>query len=158
MWHHLRALLPIKDRWYRTVTWVYYLYHLLWLSHMSLHLFITGLLASHKALVTASPRRYGVRLTVYVSCVFYVWQCILTIARDSNKLRKHIFSPPFNFLTFICWLHNLKSFWCILTKFVMHVTNDQFSDKFNNGWKKFTMFDLLRLFVFYVNTSTLWAQ
>ena len=25
---------------------------------------------------------------------------------------------------------------CILPKCVMHVTNDQFSDKFNNGWKK----------------------
>ena len=25
---------------------------------------------------------------------------------------------------------------CILPKFVMHVTNKQFMDKFNNGWKK----------------------
>ena len=28
---------------------------------------------------------------------------------------------------------NFKSFSCILFKFVMHVANNQFSDKFNNG-------------------------
>ena len=31
---------------------------------------------------------------------------------------------------------NLKKLSCILFKFVMHVTNDQFSAQFNNGWKK----------------------
>ena len=37
-----------------------------------------------------------------------------------------------------CERDNLKSFSCIIFKFViyMHVTNNQFSDKFNNGWKK----------------------
>ena len=39
-------------------------------------------------------------------------------------------------LTFTCGRDNLKSFSCILPKFVMHVTNDHFSDKFNNGRKK----------------------
>ena len=39
-------------------------------------------------------------------------------------------------LTFTCGRDNLKSFSCILLKFVMLVTNDQFSDKFNNGRKK----------------------
>ena len=39
-------------------------------------------------------------------------------------------------LTFTCGHDNLKKFSCILPKFVMHVTNDQFSDKFNNDWKK----------------------
>ena len=34
-----------------------------------------------------------------------------------------------------CERDNLKSFTCILFKFVKHVTNKQFSDKFNNGWK-----------------------
>ena len=33
----------------------------------------------------------------------------------------------------------------------MHVTNDQFSDKLNNGRKKIKMADLLRFFAFYVN-------
>ena len=28
----------------------------------------------------------------------------------------------------------------------MHVTNDQFSDKFNNGRKKFTMADYIAIF------------
>ena len=40
----------------------------------------------------------------------------------------------------------------------MHVTNDQFSDKFNNGRKKKKMADLLRFFTFYVNNLTLWAR
>ena len=31
------------------------------------------------------------------------------------------------------WANNLKSFSCFLPKFVLHVTNDHFSDKFNNG-------------------------
>ena len=56
------------------------------------------------------------------------------------------------------WQHNFKSFPCILSKFVMHVTNDQFSDKFNNGQKKLKMADLLRFFAFYVNSLTLLAR
>ena len=32
-----------------------------------------------------------------------------------------------------CWRDILKSFSGILFKFVMHVTYNQFSDKFNNG-------------------------
>ena len=55
------------------------------------------------------------------------------------------------------WGDNLKSCSHILFKFVMHVTNDQFSDKFNNGRKK-KMADLLRFFTFYVNNLTLWAR
>ena len=43
-------------------------------------------------------------------------------------LFKSIISP--------CGHDNLKSFSCIFPKFVMYVTNDQFSDKFDNGWKK----------------------
>ena len=49
-----------------------------------------------------------------------------------------------NFLHFMsiiypCECDNLKGFSCIFPKFVMHVTNDQFSDRFNNeknqnGW------------------------
>ena len=40
-----------------------------------------------------------------------------------------------------CGRDNFKSFSCILPKFVMHVMNDQFSDKFNNGQKKFNYCD-----------------
>ena len=50
----------------------------------------------------------------------------------------------------------LKSFLCILPKSVMHVTSDQFTDKFNNGRKK--MADLLRFFAFYFNNLILWAR
>ena len=39
------------------------------------------------------------------------------------------------------------------SKFVMQVTSDQFSDKFNNGWKKVRMADLLRFSHF---TSIIW--
>ena len=35
-----------------------------------------------------------------------------------------------------CGRDNLKSFLCIIFKSVMHATNNQFSDKFNDGWKK----------------------
>ena len=38
-------------------------------------------------------------------------------------------------LAFTCGRDNLNSFSCIPPKSVMHVTNDQFSDKFNIGWK-----------------------
>ena len=64
-------------------------------------------------------------------------------------------SSPASALTFTCGRDNLKSFSCILPKFVTHVTNDQFSYKFQNGWKKFKMADLLRFFDFYVNNLTL---
>ena len=43
-----------------------------------------------------------------------------------------------NNLTLITW-----SFSCIVLKFVMHVTTKQFSDMFDNDWKKFKMADLL---------------
>ena len=57
-----------------------------------------------------------------------------------------------------CVLDNLKNFTCIIFKFLMHVTNKQFSDKFNNGWKRFKMADILRFFAFHVNILTLWAR
>ena len=40
----------------------------------------------------------------------------------------------------------------------MHVTNNQLSDKFNNGWEKNQNADLLAFFAFYVNNLTLWPQ
>ena len=42
----------------------------------------------------------------------------------------------FYWIIWPCGRDNLKSFSCILFKFVMHITNKQFSDKFNNGCKK----------------------
>ena len=33
----------------------------------------------------------------------------------------------------------------------MYVTDDQFSDKFNNGWKKCKMVDLLISFAFFMS-------
>ena len=41
------------------------------------------------------------------------------------------------------WARLLENFFVYPSKFVIHVTNDQFSDKFNNGWKKIKMADLL---------------
>ena len=52
-----------------------------------------------------------------------------------------------------CGRDNLKSFSCILLKFFMHVTNKHFSDKFNNGWKKLQMADLMQFLHF---TSIIW--
>ena len=36
-------------------------------------------------------------------------------------------------LTFTCGHDDLTSFSCVLLKFVLHVANNMFSDKFNNG-------------------------
>ena len=52
----------------------------------------------------------------------------------------------------------LKICSCILPKFVMHVSSDQFSDNLNEGRKKIRKPDLLRFFAFYVNNLTLLAQ
>ena len=42
------------------------------------------------------------------------------------------------------WARELEQFFMYACQIVVHVTNDQFSDKFNNGSKKFKMTDLLR--------------
>ena len=48
---------------------------------------------------------------------------------------------------------NLKNLPCILFKFFMHVTNNQFLDKLNSRSKKIKMVDLLRFFAFYVKCA-----
>ena len=40
----------------------------------------------------------------------------------------------------------------------MHATNDQFSEKFNNGRKKIRNGRFIAIFRIYVNNSTLYAQ
>ena len=40
----------------------------------------------------------------------------------------------------------------------MHVTNKQFSDKFNNDYKSNQNGQFIEIFVFYVNNFTLWAR
>ena len=89
----------------------------------------------------------------------------MTSSRTSSIMaeKKKKMADLLRFFTFYVnnltlWANNLKSFSHILFKFVMHVTNDQFSDKFNNGRKKKKMADLLRFFTFYVNNLTLWAR
>ena len=90
---------------------------------------------------------------------------LMTSSRTSlimaEKKKKWPIYCDFSHFTSIIWpcgRDNLKSFSHILFKFVMHVTNDQFSDEFNNGRKKKKMADLLRFFTFYVNNLTLWAR
>ena len=68
---------------------------------------------------------------------------LMTSSRTSSimaeKKKKCLIYCDFSHFTSIIWpcgRDNLKSFSHILFKFVMHVTNDQFSDKFNNGRKK----------------------
>ena len=58
---------------------------------------------------------------------------------NNGKKKKWPIYCDFSHFTSKIWpggRDNLKSFSHILFKFVMHVTNDQFSDKFNNGRKK----------------------
>ena len=67
---------------------------------------------------------------------------LMTSSRTSTIMagkKKWPIYCDFSHFTSIIWpcrRDNLKSFSHILFKFVMHVTNDQFSDKFNNGRKK----------------------
>ena len=56
-----------------------------------------------------------------------------------NGWKKWPIYCDFSHFTSIIWpcgSDNMKSFPCILPKFVTHVTNYQFWDNFNNGWKK----------------------
>ena len=76
-----------------------------------------------------------------------------------NKIKMadllRFFAYHVNNLT-LCARYIWKVFLCILFKFVMHVTNEQFSDEFDDGWKKIKMADLVWFFAFYVNNLTLW--
>ena len=56
--------------------------------------------------------------------------------RKKSKWPIYCYFLLFTSIIWTCGRDNLTSFPCILLKFVMHVTNDQFPDKFNNGWKK----------------------
>ena len=42
--------------------------------------------------------------------------------------------------SFTLWTQKLEKFSCILNKFVMHTTNNQFSEKLNNEWKKWPIY------------------
>ena len=66
------------------------------------------------------------------------------------------FAIYINNLTF--WRDNMKSFPLILLKVVLHVTNKQFSDNFDNCWKNVQNGRFIVFFAFYGNTLTLWAQ
>ena len=58
------------------------------------------------------------------------------MAEKNSKWPTYCDFSPFTSIIWPCGRDNLKSFSCFLPKFVLHVTNDQFSDKFNNGRKK----------------------
>ena len=79
---------------------------------------------------------------------------LMTTSRTSSIMAEKKFKMADLLRFFTFYVNNLR----ILFKFVMHVNNDQFSDKFNNGRKKKKMADLLRFFTFYVNNLTLWAR
>ena len=53
------------------------------------------------------------------------------VEKNQNGRISKIF--PSQILHSHCWRDNLKFFVCILLKFVLHVVNNQFLDKFNNG-------------------------
>ena len=58
------------------------------------------------------------------------------MAKKNSKWPIYCDFSHFTSIILPCGRDNLKSFLRILFNFVMHVTNNQFSDKFNNGWKK----------------------
>ena len=77
-----------------------------------------------------------------------------------DRLRNTIRSRPTYNTIFIAVgvcvkIYLWASFPCTLLKFVLHVANNQFSDKFNNGWKQIKMTDLSRFITFYVVNFTL---
>ena len=89
-------------------------------------------------------------------------KCVMHVTNDqfSDKFNngwkksKSLIYCAFSHFTSIIWpclRNNMKRVSFILLKFVMHVTNKQFSDKFNNNWKKFKIDDFLWFFAFYVN-------
>ena len=53
-----------------------------------------------------------------------------------KKMGDLLRSLHFTSIICTCWRDKMKSFSFILHKFVMHVTNKQFLDKFDNGCKK----------------------
>ena len=68
---------------------------------------------------------------------------LVTSSRTSSimadkKFKWQIYCDFSHFTSIIwpCGRNNMNIFACILPKFVVHVTNDQFSNKFDNGWKK----------------------
>ena len=60
-----------------------------------------------------------------------------SIIAEKKNWNTRFFCDYLHFTSIIwhCGCDNMKKNSCILPKFVMHVTSDQFSDKFNNGWK-----------------------
>ena len=58
---------------------------------------------------------------------------LLILIKKGGLLQLKFAASSASALTFTCGRDNLKSFSCFLPKFVLHVTNDHFSDKFNNG-------------------------
>ena len=58
------------------------------------------------------------------------------MAEQNFKMADLLCFLHFTSIIWPCGHNNLKSFLCMLFKFVMHVANKQLSDKFNNYWKK----------------------
>ena len=63
------------------------------------------------------------------------------MAENNSKMADLMRFFAFYVNNLTCGRDKLESFSCILPKFVMHVTSDQFSDKFNNGLNKIKMAD-----------------
>ena len=79
----------------------------------------------------------------------------LIMAEQNFKLQ--IYCNFSHSISWPCRNDYLKSFSCILFKFVMHVTNRQFSGKFDNNWKKFKLqiyFDFLHFMSIIVGMIT----
>ena len=78
----------------------------------------------------------------HISFLNLLCMLLMTSSRTSSIMAEKKKWPiycDFSHFTSLIWpceRDKLKSFSHILFKFVMHVTNDQFSDKFNNGKKK----------------------
>ena len=79
----------------------------------------------------------------HVSSLNLLCMLLVTSSRTSSIMADKKFKWPiycdFSHFTSIIWpcgRNNMNIFACILPKFVVHVTNDQFSNKLDNVWKK----------------------
>ena len=103
-----------------------------------------------------SFRSFSCILLKYVVHVRLLIRSSLTISIMAEKNSKWPINCYFSHFLSIIWpcvRDNLKSLSCILLNFFMYVANKQFSDKFDNGWKKIKMTDLLWFCHF---TSIIW--
>ena len=66
---------------------------------------------------------------------FHPFTSLPLLCAVNKNIKKVVYLLQLKFLRRHCGRNNFKRCSCILLKCVLHVENNQFSDKFKNGWK-----------------------